>query len=587
MLYWREGERQMSSLTQALRAMFALALPYFRSEDRWRGRALLAAVIAAEFGIVYIAVLTNQWQGRFFNALEARDWNRVQAELLIFALIVLGNVLIGGSMIWVGQHFQMRWRRWMTERFVGQWMTQGRHYRVRFADPNVDNIHLRIANDINVFIQKTYDIGSALVGVVVMLISFTVILWGISATTPLPLFGVDLSFPGYLVLIALCYAAIGTLIAHFVGRRLIGLNFELQRREADLRYATARVTDHSEEVALLRAEPVERAEIGRRVGALIGTWARLASVQSRLSGFTYGYNHVSLVVPTLVVAPAYMVGAIPLGVLVQAAAAFQRVENSFSYFITSYSKIAEWKAALDRVWQLELALQRADRIDLPNAALTTAPQPQQRLTLSDVELRRTNGEPIAMLPDTDLAPGDRLLISGPSGSGKSTLLRAAMGLWPFGNGAIRVPESAPVLTLPARPYFPLGTLRQTLTVPRVADEVDDGDIRAALKSVGLDHLTSRLDEEAEWSNVLSAGEQQLIGFARALLLKPAVLLLDDADALTQGGRAKELLAVVMAQLPDAIIVSASRFETLADLHKRVLTLGSTQIVRPNVRTEMA
>jgi putative ATP-binding cassette transporter len=234
-----------------------------------------------------------------------------------------------------------------------------------------------------------------------------------------------------------------------------------------------------------------------------------------------------------------------------------------------------------------LALQRADRIDLPNAALTTAPQPQPRLTLSDVELRRTNGEPIAMLPDTDLAPGDRLLISGPSGSGKSTLLRAAMGLWPFGNGAIRVPESAPVLTLPARPYFPLGTLRQALTVPRVADEVDDGDIRAALKSVGLDHLTSRLDDEAEWSNVLSAGEQQLIGFARALLLKPAVLLLDDADALTQGGRAKELLAVVMAQLPDAIIVSASRFETLADLHKRVLTLGSTQAVRPNVRTEMA
>jgi vitamin B12/bleomycin/antimicrobial peptide transport system ATP-binding/permease protein len=566
----------MKDFALALRAMLTLALPYFRSEDRWRGRALLAGVIAAEFALVYIAVVTNQWQGRFFNALEARDWSRVQSELFIFGFIVAGNILIGMGMFWVGQHFQMRWRRWTTERFVAQWMANGRHYRVRFADPNVDNIHLRIANDIGVLIQRTYEIGSGFVGVVVMMISFTIILWGISATTPMPLFGLDLSFPGYLVFIALCYAAVGTLIAHRVGRRLITLNFNQQRREADLRYATARVTDHSEEVALLRAEPVERAAIGRRIAALIDNWIRLAWVQSKLTGFIYGYSHISLVVPTLVVAPAYLVGAIPLGVLVQAAAAFQRVESSFSYFVNSYSKIAEWKAALDRVWQMELALQRSDRIELPNAAIAVTGQPSPHLTLHDLELKGAGGEPIAALPDAEFSPGDRLTVSGPSGSGKSTLFRAAMGLWPFGDGAIRVPEGASMLTLPARPYFPLGTLRQALAVPRVADDVADTDIRDALAAVGLGHLSGQLDVEMEWSNVLAAGDQQLVGLARALILKPAVLLIDDADVLTQSGRMQHLLDAVLAKLPDTIVVSATRFEARDSADRRTVILGAVQ-----------
>ncbi len=353
----------MGRFLLATRAFFALVLPYFRSEERWRACALLAGVIAAEIALVYLAVVTNQWHGRFFNALEARNWNAVRFELVIFGLIVTGNVLTGMGMFWVGQHFQIRWRRWMTEQFVAKWMAEGRHYRVRFVDPNVDNIHLRIANDIGLFIQRTYEIGSGLVGVVVMFTSFAIILIGLSATTPMPLFGVDLAFPGYLLVIALVYASLGTLFAHLVGRRLIHLNFQQQRREADLRYATARVTDHSEQVALLKAEAVERNEIGRRFGALVGNWVILAAVQSRLTGFIYGYGQISTIFPTLVVTPAYLLGAIPLGILMQTASAFQRVENSVAFIINYYGKIAEWKAAMDRVWQMDAALRRVDRAD--------------------------------------------------------------------------------------------------------------------------------------------------------------------------------------------------------------------------------
>jgi putative ATP-binding cassette transporter len=432
------------------------------------------------------------------------------------------------------------------------------------------------------FIQRTYEIGSALVGVIVMLVSFTVILWGISATTPMPLFGVDLSFPGYLVLIAFCYAAVGTLIAHVIGRRLIGLNFQFQRREADLRYATARVTDHSEEVALLRAEAVERAEIDRRIGGVIGSWARLVGVQTRLTGFTYGYSHVSLIFPTLVVAPAYLVGAIQLGVLVQAAAAFQKVESSFSYFVNAYARIAEWKAALDRVWQLELALQMSDLIDVAAPALDIDRREHNEVTVRNLVLQRSGGELLAGLPDMRVGAGERILVSGPSASGKSILFRTLSGLWPFGAGQIRTPDASRVLVLPARPYFPLGTLRQALAAPRLADDVTDHEIRDAMTAAGLGHLTGRLDEEAEWHMVLSAGEQQLVGLVRALLFRPAVLLFDDVDAIFGDGQASMLFGVLAKRLPETIIISASRSDALADLHHRVIVLGAAGAAAPSM-----
>ena len=568
----------MGRVAQALRTFVALALPYFRSEDRWRGLPLLAAVIIMEFVVVYVAVLINQWNGRFFNALEQRDWNAAQVELIVFLLITVGTAVSHMVMFYVGQHLQIRWRRWMTERFVGLWMAHSRHYRVRFVAPEVDNIHLRIANDIGAFIQKTYEIGSGLVGVLVMLTSFTIILWGLSATTPLPLFGVDLSFPGYLIVVALVYASIGTVLAHLVGARLIPLNFRQQRFEADLRFAAARVTDHSEAVALLRGEPVERLELRRRLMALVRNWVTLTQYQMRLNCFTQGYSHVSTVFPTLVVTPAYLAGAIPLGVLMQAASAFQRVEASLSFFVTTYSKIAEWKASMDRVAQLEAAMHAVDQVDLPNGAVAVATHPHAGLSVRDLLLRLPNGEPIAPVPDFTLVPGDRLLVNGQSGSGKSSLFRTLSGAWPFGEGEIRIPATARVLVLPAQPYFPLGSLRQVLAYPSTAEDVADNEVRFAMAAVGLAHLADRLDEEAEWSSVLSSGEQQRIGFARVLINRPTIVMLDDAVSRLDSAEAAALYDLIATRLPDAIVISTGQSAALAGLHRRSITMngGSAQ-----------
>lgn len=563
----------MGRLLLALRTFVALAVPYFRSEDRWPGLILLAAVIIMEFVMVYVAVVLNLWNGRFFSALEARNWDAVGSELIVFVFIVAGTIVSAMVMFWVGQHFQIRWRRWMTERYVGLWMAQGRHYRVRFVAPEVDNIHLRIANDISVFVQKTHEIGSGFVGVLVTLVSFAVILWGISASTPLPLLGVDLSFPGYLIVVALVYAVIGTVLAHWVGAPLIPLNFARQRYEADFRFAAARATDHAEAVALLRGERVERAELRQRFAAVVRNFIALTRHQTQLTGFIYGYTNVSSVFPTLVVTPAYLAGAIPLGVLMQAALAFQRVESSFSFFVSSYSKIAEWKAAMDRIAQLEAAMHAVDCADLPHAALAHADGAPAMVAVRDLMLRVPNGEPIAAVPDFTLRPGERLLVSGESGSGKSSLVRALSGVWPFGEGAIRVPANAKVMVLPSQPYFPLGSLRQAIAYPAPAEAVSDAELRLAMAAAGLAHLAERLDEEAEWASALAGGEQQRIGIARALINRPDVLMLDDALSRLEAADVAALYDQLAVRLPDAIIISTGQGAALAGMHGRIIAMN--------------
>ena len=381
--------------------------PYFRSEDRWRARALLAGVIGAELGLVYVAVSVIQWNARFFNALEAKDWNGFKRELFLFGLITLGAIASTACQYYFGQTLQIRWRRWLTERYLAMWMADGRHYRIRFVDNTVDNIHLRIANDVLLFLQRTHELGTGLLNSVVALFSFAFILWGLSATTPMPVFGTDLAFPGYLIWTALAYAGIGTLVAHLIGWRLIPLQFSQQRYEFDFRFAIARVTDNAEPVALMGGEAVERAEMRTRFWRLVRNWTALVQRQTRLIAFTAGYGHISTVFPILVVSPAYLTGAITLGALVQAHLAFQRVEGAFAFCIGAYPKIAEWKAIVDRLAQFEAAMTVVDAYRDPHANISIAPAAERDLAIDDLTVRLGSGEPIVTVPLDDPRAGRR------------------------------------------------------------------------------------------------------------------------------------------------------------------------------------
>ena len=577
----------MKNAILAMRTFFHLALPYFRSHDRWRACGLLAGVIGSELFVVYVAVKMNEWNAGFFNAVEARNWSAVQGELVVFVFITIGAILSGMGQYWFGQTLIIRWREWTTQRYVALWMAEGRHYRIRFVDQSIDNIHLRIGNDVLLFIQRTHELGTGFLQSIVSLLSFAYILWGISLIAPLRLFGVDLSFPGYLVLLAIGYAALGTLIAHLIGWPLIPLQFRQQRFESDFRFAIARVTDYADAVALMHGEPVERAELRRRFVALVRNWVALVNRQNRLNGFIFGYYHVSTVFPTLVVTPAYLVGAIPLGVLMQAALAFQKVEAAFAFCITSYAKIAEWRAVMNRVAQFEAAMGEVDRPGLPGACLDIASSAGADLSIKDLVLRLPDREPIASVAALDLAPADRLLVSGPSGAGKSSLFRGLAGTWPLGDGHVRFPQGARVLALPQRPYFPLGTLRQAVTYPMPAEDADDRLVHEAMAAAGLGHLAERLDEEAEWSTVLSGGEQQRVGFARALIQRPTILLLDEAVSTLQEAEARELYGLLAEKLPNTIVISTGRAAVLADWHRHTMEMTGSSVAGRAPRPALA
>jgi putative ATP-binding cassette transporter len=569
-----EGEGTvMDRVVLALRTFFSLAVPYFRSEDRWAGRALLAGIVAGELALVYLAVLIANWNASFFNALEARNWNAFSRELIVFCLIVIGATVITASNYFCGQTLQIRWRRWLTANYVASWMAQGKHYRVRFVAPQVDNIHLRIASDVYLFIQRTHELTTGLIGSVTTLFTFAYILWGLSAVTPLPLFGMDLSFPGYLIVGALAYALMGTLVAHWIGWRLIPLNFNQQRFESDFRFAIVRAADHSEPVALMQGEGVERAELQNRFANLVRNWTALVARQTKLTGFIGGYAQASTVVPILINSPAYLAGAIPLGSLMQSAFAFQRVEGSFAFCLSAYSKLAEWKAYMDRLWQFEQAMVAVDaQRDHGARMIAVAAGNDRDLHVDDLDVTLPDGAPVAALRHLSLAPGRRVLVTGPSGAGKSSLFRALTGLWPTGSGKVKLPAGADVLVMPQRPYFPLGSLRQAIAYPLPADAVPDKDLHAALAAVGLEHLRERFDEGADWSVLLSGGEQQRVAIARVLLRKPALLLFDEPVAALLDASGHELYRMLIEKLPDTIIITIDRREVLADLHDQHIEL---------------
>jgi putative ATP-binding cassette transporter len=563
-------------LFSTLATVWRIAIPYFReADDRWAGRVLLAAVIAIELSIVAINVLLNQWNNAFYNALQERNWDAFVYQLGYFCVLATIFIILAVYQLYLNQWLQIRWRRFLTRRYLGEWLEDSNHYRMQLLGDAADNPDQRIAEDVRQFIDGgdnsvgILPIGLGLLSSVVTLGSFAVILWNLSAESPLQLFGAEWSIPGYLVWAALFYALIGTLVTHYIGRPLIRLNFNQQRYEADFRFNLVRVRENSEQIALLGGENVERERLLARFGAVVDNWIAIMNRRKKLTFFTAGYGQVSSVFPFIVCAPAYFAGKIQLGGLMQTASAFGSVQGALSFFVSSYRAIAEWGAVIQRLEGFEAAIAGGQQIALAKPAVEViAKTGANAIGTQGLSLQLPNHAPLLASDDLALRAGERVLVNGPSGSGKSTLFRAIAGIWPFGAGTIAIPADARTMVLPQRPYLPIGSLHAAIAYPAPPEQFDAAKVREVLTATGLPALADRLEEEAHWSRSLSLGEQQRLAIARAILNAPDYLFLDEATASLDEPSEAALYKLLADRLPDATIVSTGHRSTLAAFHQR-------------------
>jgi len=558
------------NIRSTLATVWRIAAPYFRSEDKWAGWGLLIAVISIELALVGNDVLINQWRNRFYNALQGKDWAGFVQEMWIFCLLAAISVGLGVYQLYLNQWLQIRWRNWMTRQYLTEWLDNANHYRMQLQGDPADNPDQRISDDVQMFVQLTLQIGVGLLSSIVSLGSFVIILWGLSAAAPLLLFNGEFSIPGYLVWGALVYAIFGTILTQWIGSPLVNLDFNQQRLEADFRFNLVRVRENSEQIALLEGGGAERERLSRRFARIVGNWYAIMSRTKRLTAFTQTYAQAAVVFPFALATPAYFADKIQLGALMQISEAFGKVQDALSFFVSVYRTMAQWRAVVARLDGFEMSIASAIHQKSAPDTINIIPSPDKDIALRQLLVRMPNGTPLVAAEDFTLHSGERTLVTGPSGAGKSTLFRAIAGIWPFGSGSISVPAGAKLMMLPQRPYFPIGSLKAAIAYPAPVGDFDKERIRAVLAAVGLQRLEPQLDEEAHWNRILSLGEQQRLGIARALLHAPQYLFLDEATASLDEASETMLYRLVEKELPSTVVVSIGHRSTLQGFHSRTV-----------------
>jgi len=555
--------------------VWTLSAPYFRSEEKWKARLLLLAIVLLNLGTVYMAVQFNDWYRVFYDALEKRDQAVFWQQLGRFTYLAFGAIIVAVYKFYLTQLLQMRWRGWMTRDYLRRWLSHHAFYKMELArysaatdiNASPDNPDQRIQEDVHSFTTSTISLTMGVLNAVVTLVSFVGILWVLSGPFAFTLGGSSYAIPGYMVWAAVAYCVVGSVLAHYIGRPLIKLNFMQQRYEANLRHHLVRVREYSESIALDQGEAVERGQLDGRFTTVLANYLNLIRANKKLIWFQSFFGQAAVIFPFLVAAPRFFSGAIQLGQLIQISSAFGKVQDSLSWFVDNYDALASWRATTDRLTSFEDSMV-AQTKDNKGLVTTTS------IALESADLNLALPTGAVLLADMSLKAnaGDHILLKGPSGSGKSTLFRAFAGIWPFASGRIAKPDNA--MFIPQRPYFPNGSLRDALAYPEPATSYSDDALRQALDEALLPDLVTRLDEEDAWSQKLSGGEQQRLAIARVLLKKPKWIFADEATSALDETAEKTLYERLLAlvQSSGGSIISIAHRPNVAAFHDRQWTL---------------
>ena len=555
-----------------LTAFWALAKPYWVSEQRAKGLGLLAAVIGLSLALVWLSVQFNLWNKDFYNTFENKDQAEFFRQLWRFTYLAVLWIIAGVYRLYLQQMLLIEWRSWLNDHFLADWLKDRAYYRLQLLDRGVDNPDQRIAEDLRVFVDMTLDLSIGLLSSIVTLVSFTTILWGLSG--PFTIGGV--SIPGYMLWVALIYAGVASVLAHWIGKPLIRLQFDQQRFEADYRYSLVRLRENSEAVALYKGEGLELENFRERFQHVIANWWGIMKKRKQLNWFASFYAQLAIIFPYIVAAPRFFRGEMPLGFIFQTASAFREVQSALSWFIDIYPLFAQWKATVDRLTSFTASLERV-KSEARDLGGERAEAPGETIGIEGLQLALPQGKPLLRATSIQLRPGEDVLVTGPSGAGKSTFFRALAGIWPYWKGAVRVPRGARLLFLPQKPYLPIGPLKRAVTYPAETSSFQDADIAEALGAVGLAPLAADLERSENWAQVLSGGEQQRLALARALLNKPDWLFLDEATASLPEDAQDALYRLLKERLPRTTLVSIGHRASLRGYHKHELAWQGAQL----------
>ena len=555
---------------QFFKDVWYLTKSYWQSEEKKKAFFLLGCIIALTLGVVYMLVLLNQWNNSFYSALQNYDAQKIFDELIHFSWLAAIYILLAVYSYYLQQTLILNWRRWLTTRFIDIWLQNKTYYNLQMFGKDTDNPDQRISEDVRQFVEMTLSFGIGILKAFCTFASFVVILYNLSGSLSFTFMGKTWTINGYMLWASLIYSVIGTYITHIVGRKLVKINFIQQKYEADFRFSMIRLRESAESVAFYRGEAQEGSVFKQRFKMLLDNFWKLVNKQKQLVFLNSGYSQIAIIFPFVVAMNRYLTKEVTLGGLMQVASAFGRVQDSLSYFVDMYSSIAQWQAVVMRLTyfgrHMHEVSQQAERFHVERFAAADV------VEADNMQINLPDGKPLLENISFTLHPGHNVLIKGVSGSGKSTLLRAVSGIWPFVDGKIFLPERDKLMFIPQKPYLPLGTLRAALNYPG-NKPIDDTELIYLMDLCQIGYLKDKLDLEADWSHVLSVGEQQRLAFVRAHIQQPQWLFLDEATSALDEDTEATMYSLLQERLTQTTVVSVGHRSTLNKYHELVLRLN--------------
>jgi len=546
---------------------------YWQSEHRVRAYLSFGILIIMTVCLVVFEVVFSYWSNYFYDALQAYNMQGA-IRLLIFFFVLAGfYIVLAVYRYYVSQLFGLRWRKWLTEQFITRWLEKRDYYYLENFDVHTDNPDQRIQEDVGSLVVNSISLTIGLIGSVTTFIGFIYVLWQLSGVLHLS-FGSwgKVNIHGYLVWVAIVYSSIGTYLTFKIGRPLVPLNFEQQRREASFRFAAIDLRSHSENVALYHGEQQEKNILQRLFGGVLENWYLIIMRQKLLLWFTAGYNQVAVVLPLIVALPNYFNKVFLLGGLMQSLRAFTQIQDALSFIVNSFTQLAEWRAVTQRLTTFLDHMQDIDEGVAKQNKLVITETGDKKIGATNVSIATPRGEALLKNINEDFIRGESYIIKGMSGLGKSTFIRALAGIWPYASGSIVLPQQQKLMYLSQKPYMPIGTLAEAMAFPGAYHPSMDEELKMILKRCHLDSFISRLRETAAWSQQLSPGEQQRIAFARVMLQKPDWIFLDESTSMLDVKNEKSMYQLLKELLPGCTVISVGHRPTLDEFHTHVVDL---------------